>query len=64
MLIPGEGLTQLLDEVMHFHSKIVKSINTLVKLAASQNKHTLEEADESEEDDREDDRHKKKEKAT
>jgi hypothetical protein len=33
MLIPSEGLTQLLDRVMHFHSKIVKS---LVKFTASQ----------------------------
>ena len=49
---------------MPFHSEIVKSVNTLVKLAASRNKHTLEEADEGEEDDQEDDRPKKKEKAT
>jgi hypothetical protein len=28
-----------------FHSKIVKAVNTLVKLAASQNKSTLEEAE-------------------
>jgi hypothetical protein len=64
MLIPGEGLTQLLDKVMPFHSEIVKSVNTLVKMAASRNKRTLEEADEGEEDDREDDRPKKKARAT
>jgi len=64
MLILSEGLTQLLDKVMPFHSGIVKSVNTLVKLAASQNKCTLEEADEGEEDDWEDDRPKKKAKAT
>ena len=45
---------------MPFHSEIVKSVNTLVKLAASQNKCTLEEADAGEEDDWEDDRPKKK----
>ena len=60
MLIPSEGLTQLLDKVMPFHSEIVKSVNTLVKLAASRNKRTLEEADEGGEDDREDERPKKK----
>jgi hypothetical protein len=32
ILIPREGLTQLLDKVLPFHSKIV---NNLVKLAAS-----------------------------
>src|SRR5258705_7844241 len=45
MHTPSEGLTQLLDKVMPFHSEIVKSVNTLIKLAASRNKRTLEEAD-------------------
>ena len=57
MLIPSEGLTQLLDKVMPFHSEIV---NTLIKLAASRNKRTLEEADDEGGDDREEDRPKKK----
>jgi hypothetical protein len=60
MLIPSEGLTQLLDKVMPFLSKIVKSVNTLIKLAASRNKHTLKEADDEGGDDREEDRPKKK----
>ena len=62
MLIPREGLTQLLDNVFPFHSKIV---NNLVKLAASQNKRTLKEAeDEGGEDDQEEDRLKKKARIT
>jgi len=44
MLIPSEGLTQLLDKVLPFHPEIVKAVNTLVELAASRNKRTLEEA--------------------
>jgi hypothetical protein len=60
LLIPSEALTQLLDKVMPFYSEIVKSVNTLVKLAASQNKRTLEEVDEGGEDDLEDNRPKKK----
>ena len=45
MLILSEGLTQLLDKVLPFHSEIVKAVNTLVKLAASQNRCTPEEAE-------------------
>jgi hypothetical protein len=65
MLIPREGLTQLLDKVLPFHSEIVKAVNDLVKLAASQNKCTLKEAeDECGEDDQEEDRPKKKARIT
>jgi hypothetical protein len=60
MHTPSEGLTQLLDKVMPFHSEIVKSVNTLIKLAASRNKRTLEEADDEGGDDREEDGPKKK----
>ena len=42
ILIPSKGL---LDKVLPFHFEIVKAVNTLVKLAASQNKCTLEEAE-------------------
>ena len=61
MLIPREGLTQLLDNVLPFHSEIV---NNLVKLAASRNKRTLEAEDEGGEDDQEEDRPKKKARIT
>ena len=60
MHTPSEGLTQLLDKVMPFHPEIVKSVNTLIKLAASRNKRTLEEADDEGGDDREEDGPKKK----
>ena len=60
MLIPSEALIQLLDKVMLFYSEIVKSVNTLVKLAASRNKCTLKEVDEGGEDDPEDNGPKKK----
>ncbi|KIM76235.1 hypothetical protein PILCRDRAFT_12984 [Piloderma croceum F 1598] len=49
---------------MYGYAFPLSSPYTLVKLAASRNKRTLEEADEGEEDDREDNRPKKKARAT
>jgi len=60
MHTPSEGLTQLLDKVMPFHSEIVKSVNTLIKLACISKQATLEEADDEGGDDREEDGPKKK----
>ena len=44
---------------MPFHFEIIKSVDTLFKLAASRNKRTIEEASEGGEDDKEDDRLRK-----